>query len=190
MRLSIVLRHVLPFALWYVVMILVTISIDFILHYFKWTHIGLFLGYLGTACIVFSFAYSFRKRQYITSGSPKYYLRFHEFLAWMGSVMILVHAGIHFNAQLAWLAVFMLLINVASGLVGKYLLKSSVAYLSESRELLTGAGLSKEEAEKQLFFDALVVDTMRKWRDIHLPIALMFGILSLLHIITVFMFSK
>lgn len=190
MRVPILFKHVLPFIIWYTLMILITISIDYTLHYFHWVSVGLYLGYIGTALIVISFAYSLRKRQYIRTGSPKQYLMMHEYLAWAGSVMILVHAGIHFNAQLAWLAVVMLLINVASGLVGKFLLKSASASLNASREVLTNTGIGEAEVEKQLFFDAVMVDTMRKWREIHLPIALMFGILSLLHILTVFMFSK
>jgi hypothetical protein len=32
-------------------------------------------------------------------------MRLHERMAWPGSLLILVHAGIHFNAVLAWLAV-------------------------------------------------------------------------------------
>lgn len=187
---SILFKHVLPFVFWYALMIFTTLAIDYLLHTFHWVSVGLYLGYLGTFCILLSFAYSFRKRLYIKTGSPKHYLMFHEYLAWAGSVMILVHAGIHFNAQLAWLAVIMLLINVASGLVGKFLLKAAGTSLSANRAELEQSGIGKEEADKQLFFDAVMVDAMRKWREIHLPIALMFGILSLLHILTVFMFSK
>ena len=49
----------------------------------------------------------------------------HEYLAWIGSILILVHAGIHFNALLPWLAILMLLIAVATGLIGKFLLQKS-----------------------------------------------------------------
>ena len=190
MKQSILIRHVLPFVIWYVLMILVTIVIDYLLHYFKFVSVGLYFGYVGTFLIIFSFIYSLRKRNYITLGSPKYYLRFHEYMAWVGSVMILVHAGIHFNAQLAWLAVLMLLINVASGLVGKFLLKTARDSLSAKRQNLADTGIGKDEVDKKLFFDAVMVDAMRKWREIHLPISLMFGILSILHIITVFIFGK
>jgi hypothetical protein len=190
MKQPILIKHVLPFIAWYALMILITIAIDYFLHYFHYMHVGLYLGYVGTFLIIASFTYSLRKRKYITSGSPKQYLMFHEYVAWAGSVMILVHAGIHFNAQLAWLAVLMLLINVASGLVGTFLLKSAGDSLSVSRQELADSGISKEAADKELFFDAVIVNSMRKWRDIHLPISFMFGILSLLHIITVFMFKK
>ena len=57
----------------------------------------------------------------------------HEYLAWAGSVLILVHAGIHFNARLPWLATYMLLITVASGLVGKYLLRAASRSLEEQQ---------------------------------------------------------
>ena len=38
----------------------------------------------------------------------------HELLAWLGSllVLVLVHAGVHFNAIHGWLAVWAMLINV------------------------------------------------------------------------------
>ncbi len=49
-------------------------------------------------------------------------LRRHERMAWAGSLLVLVHAGVHFNAWLGWLALAAMLINVASGLTGKYLL--------------------------------------------------------------------
>lgn len=112
----------------------------------------------------------------------------HEYLAWVGSILILVHAGIHFNAILPWLAVLMLLIAVASGLVGKYLLKKANESLKEKRKELIGSGVSAEETDKKLFFDSVTVDMMKKWRLVHYPITLLLGILSLLHIITILMF--
>ncbi len=190
MKLPILLKYVLPFVVWYALMILVTIAFDYMLHYFKWVSVGLYFGYIGTFLIIVSFAYSLRKRKYITAGSPKHYLMFHEYIAWAGSVMILVHAGIHFHAELPWLAVLMLLINVASGLVGKFLLKKSRESLNDTKLELENTGISKEEIEKKIFFDAVTVELMKKWREIHLPIALMFGVLSFLHILTIFIFRK
>ncbi len=103
--------------------------------------------------------------------------------------MILVHAGIHFNAILPWLAILMLLITVASGLVGKFLLKKANENLKGKKQELIDSGVSKEETDNKLFFDSVVVDLMKKWRAVHLPITLVLGILSLLHIITVIMFT-
>ena len=106
-------------------MILITIVIDYSLHYFHLDFIGRQLGLIGTLIILISFAYSLTKRKIIHFGPPKILLKLHEYLAWIGSVLLLVHSGIHFNAILPWLATVMLLINVASGLVGKYLLKNA-----------------------------------------------------------------
>jgi hypothetical protein len=190
MKQLILVKYALPFIFWFSLMVFTAIAIDYLLHHFHLVAIGRYLGYMGTLTIIVSFIYSLRKRKFIETGSPKQLLFLHEYLAWAGSVMLLVHAGIHYNAHLPWLAVFMLLINVASGLVGKFLLKKSGDSLNESRLALTNTGMTNEEIDKTLFFDAVTVKVMRQWRAVHLPIALLFGILSILHIFTVFMFAK
>ncbi len=190
MKHSLLLRYVLPFIQWYVLMILTTIGIDYMLHHYQLAWVGRYLGYVGTLLVLLSFIYSLRKRKILKAGSPKKLLKLHEYLAWVGSVLLLVHAGIHFNAILPWLAVAMLLINVASGLVGKFLLKRSMDSLQENRQALADKGMDKESVDKHLFFDSIMVNAMKQWRNIHLPIALIFGLISLLHIITVFIFSK
>ncbi len=190
MKQSLLIKHVLPFVNWFVLMILIAVGIDYLLHYLHWVFIGRYLGYLGTFVIVLSFVYSLRKRKLIQTGSPKQLLQAHEYMAWAGSIMIIVHAGIHFNALLPWLAVLMLLVNVASGLVGKYLLKSANESLNANRKSLMDSGSDKAAADKQLFFDAIMVDAMKKWRVVHLPISLLLALLSLIHIATVIMFTK
>ncbi len=104
--------------------------------------------------------------------------------------MILVHAGIHFNARLPWLATYMLLISVASGLVGKYLLKNASGSLEERRQELIANGSTGPEVDKELFFDSVMVSAMRQWRVVHLPIAFTLGFFTLLHVLTVLMFGK
>lgn len=183
-------KYVLPFFQWYALMILIAIGIDYLLHRLKLTWVGLYMGYLGTFTILISFIYSLRKRKIITSGSPKTLLALHEYLAWAGSIMILVHAGIHFNALLPWLAIMMLLVSVATGLIGKFLLQRSVGSLKERKQELAGKGMSNEDIDKQLFFDSVTVDLMKKWRAVHLPITLMLGLLAAMHILSVIMFSK
>ncbi len=187
MNRSILSRFVLPFLQWFVLMIIITIAIDYALHRFQITSAGRYLGYVGTIVIALSFVYSLRKRKIITTGSPKKLLLLHEYMAWGGSVMILVHAGIHFNALLPWIAVFMLLISVASGLVGKFLLKRSAETLKEKLQAEIKSGLTKEEAEKKLFFDLVAVDMMKKWRTVHLPITILLTVLVVLHILSMIM---
>ncbi|MGV3528021.1 MAG: hypothetical protein ACO1OO_03930 [Flavisolibacter sp.] len=190
MKKPLLVKYVFPFLQWYGLMILIAIGIDYILHQMGLVYIGRYLGYVGTFVIILSFIYSLRKRKIIQTGSPKKLLQLHEYLAWAGSILLLVHAGVHFNALLPWIAILMLLISVGSGLVGKFLLKRANETLKERRAALVAAGLSKEAADKKLFFDSITVDMMKKWRVVHLPITLVLGILSLLHILTILMFSK
>lgn len=169
-------------------MIILAITIDYFLHRVQLVWVGSYLGFAGTFLITVSFVYSLRKRKLINFGSPKQLLILHEYLAWGGSIMILVHAGIHFNAVLPWAAILMLLIAVASGLVGKYLLKKANESLKGKRQLLLKSGMTIEEADKSLFYDSLTVDLMKKWRTAHIPITLVLGILVLLHIISIIIF--
>jgi hypothetical protein len=190
MRNSVFGKYVFPFIEWFVLMIITAIAIDYFFHRFHLINIGRYLGYVGTFVILVSFIYSLRKRKIIESGSPKSLLMLHEYMAWAGSVMILVHAGIHFNALLPWLAVLMLLISVASGLVGKFLLKKANQDYKDKLQALQKNGMEKKEAEKKLFFDAIMVDLMKKWRVVHIPITIILTILVLLHILTIIIFTK
>ncbi len=190
MKVPLFFKHVLPFAAMYAMMVAAAILLDRGLHTMGLDHVGRYLGPVGTVLIVLSFVYSLRKRKIIRSGSPRTYLTVHEYLAWAGSVMILVHAGIHFNARLPWLATYMLLISVGSGLVGKYLLKNASGSLEERRQALITSGATRAEADKELFFDSVTVNAMKQWRVVHLPIAFTLGFFTLLHILTVLMFGK
>lgn len=190
MKQSLFSRYVLPFVRWYIFMIFIAISIDYLLHRFQLVFVGRYLGFVGTMLILISFFYSLRKRRIVKSGSPKKLLAMHEYLAWSGSILLLVHAGIHFNAILPWLAVLMLLVNVASGLVGKFLLKDANESLGAKRKEMTSSGLSIFETDKKLFWDSIAVDMMKKWRVVHMPISLLFVLFALLHIFTIIMYSK
>jgi hypothetical protein len=190
MNRSVLSKYVFPFIQWYALMIFLAIAIDYFLHRFQLVSVGRYLGFIGTMLLAISFIYSLRKRRIVKSGSPRKLLLMHEYLAWIGSVIIIVHAGIHFNAILPWLAVFMLLINVASGLVGKFLLKNANESLMNKRSELIKSGVTFNEVDKKLFWDSITVELMKKWRIVHLPISLLFGILALLHIITIIIYSK
>lgn len=190
MKQSIFIKYAFPFIQWYTLMIFITIVIDYFLHKFQLVLNGSYLGFAGTFVIGLSFIYSLKKRKLIKSGSPKKLLNLHEYLSWAGSIMLLVHAGIHFNAILPWLAILMLLISVASGLVGKFLLKKSNENLKQKRQLMIADGLNKEDVDKKLFLDSVTVDLMKKWRVVHLPITLLLVIFSVIHIITIILFSS
>jgi hypothetical protein len=115
-------------------------------------------------------------------------LRQHEWVAWIGSLLVLVHAGIHFNAILGWLATVAMLVNVGSGLTGKYLLARSRRRVEEVRETLRQRGRAAAEFDENSYWDSLTFDAVKQWRVVHFPISLAFAVLSLAHIISIFLF--
>ena len=183
-------REVVPHAFAFAALVGATICIDMALHLFGVAWIGRYLGIPGTLLIVGSFAYSLRRRKLITRGKPITLLRLHERMAWAGSLLILVHAGIHFNAILAWLAVGAMLINVGSGLTGKFLLERSRRRLTEARRQMHAAGLDAGEVEDRLYWDSLTFDVVKEWRAVHFPITLAFAVLALAHVAAVLMFGS
>ena len=181
-------REVLPFALSLLALAVAALAVDGVLHWFDAVWIGRHLGIPGVVMIVLSLAYSLRKRGVISTGRPATLLRLHEAMAWAGSLLVLVHAGIHFNAILAWLAVWAMLINIASGLTGKYLLQRSRKRMDEARARLQSQGLTPEQLAELGYWDSLTFDAVRQWRVVHVPISLAFGVLALAHIVSVFIF--
>ena len=188
MRAKLISREVLPFLLSFAVLALAALLFDGLLHLFDAVWIGRWLGIPGTLLIVASFGYSLRKRGLIRVGQPARLLLLHQRMAWLGSLLVLVHAGIHFNAILAWLAVWAMLIDVASGMTGKFLLQRSRRRLDEARQRMLQQGIGAEELEERLYRDSLTFDMMKQWRAVHLPITLVFAVLATAHIVATFLF--
>jgi hypothetical protein len=183
MALKFILSKVFPSIILFVSLIIVTILIDFVFHLFSIVWIGRYLGIIGTLLIISSFVYSLRKRKMISISSPKRLLQYHEWFGWLGSLMILVHGGIHFNAIIPWLALFTMIVVVASGLMGKYLLKQAKDSIKNKVAEIKSKNLSEVEIEKELLHNSLLVETMQKWRKVHMPLTMIFAAFALLHII-------
>ena len=181
-------QHILPFCLLLGLLAVATLAGDYLLHRLNLVWVGRYLSIPGIVLIIISLIYSLRKRKIITAGNPKTLLTFHEFTAWLGSLLVLIHAGIHFNAILPWLATVAMSVNVVSGLVGKLLLDQSRRHVQGERENLQLRGFSRFKVEQALFWDAVTLDAMTKWRKVHIPIFIVFVILALGHIISIFLF--
>jgi hypothetical protein len=181
-------REVLPFYLSLLALVAVALLCDAGLHLLGAVWIGRWLGIPGTLMILGSLAYSLRKRKLIRSGQPVQLLRLHETMAWAGSLLVLVHAGIHFNSILAWLALAAMMINVASGLTGKFLLDRSRRRLDEARRRMREQGLTSEQQAERSYWDSLTFDAVKQWRSVHFPITLAFAVLTLAHIVAEFLF--
>ena len=180
--------HILPFILLLGMLALAALAGDYLFHWFKLVWVGRYLGILGTLLIIGSLFYSLRKRKYVSTNNPKLMLRMHEFSAWLGSLMVLIHAGVHFNAILPWLATVAMGVNVVSGLVGKMLLQRARQHVQGQRDHFQLRGMSKPETEQAIFWDAVTVDAMTRWRKVHIPIFIVFAVLALGHISSVFLF--
>jgi hypothetical protein len=180
------MRDIAFFAL----IVLVALLVDWGLHLSGHLLWGRYFGYIGTVILVISFLYSARKRKIIQWGRPPFLLHIHEFMSWLGALLVLVHGGIHFNALLPWLAMASMLVSVASGLTGKYLLKKSRIIVADRKKTMLNQGITAEELENHLFWDSLVVDLMKKWRTVHIPITIIFTLLTILHVATVFIFWR
>jgi len=181
-------QHVLPFTMILGVLATITLASDYFLHLLNLVWVGRYLGIPGTILIIGSLVYSLRKRKYITSGNPKSLLTLHEFMAWLGSLFVLIHSGVHFNAILPWLATVAMSVNVVSGMVGKFLLNRSRIHIQEQRQDFQRRGLQQQEVEHAVFWDAVTLEAMTKWRKIHIPIFIVFAVLASGHIISIFLF--
>jgi hypothetical protein len=190
MHRTILVNDIIPFVLLFAALIGGAILIDGFLHFIDQAWIGRYFGILGTALIAVSFVYSLRKYNMIKKGSLKTLLLWHEYLAWSGSMMILVHGGIHFNAWLPWYAMIAMMIAVASGLTGKYLLNKSHITVESTRSQWEKNEPDQDIIAKRLFLDAVTFEFMKKWRMVHLPITLFFGLLAFLHIMTILVFWR
>jgi hypothetical protein len=181
-------QHVLPFSLLVGLLAAATLAGDYLLHRLDLVWVGRYMGIPGTILIIGSLVYSLRKRKYITTGNTKSLLTLHEIGTWLGSLMVLIHAGIHFNAILPWLATVAMGVNVISGMVGKLLLDRSRRHVQGQRDRFQLRGLSRSEAEQAVFWDAVALDAMTQWRKVHIPIFIVFATLALGHIISIFLF--
>ncbi len=185
---SLTRKEILPFGVILGSLFLAATIADALLHLLDLTWVGRWLGIPGTLLILLSFLYSLRKRKKIGFGKPKTLLALHETMAWTGALMILVHAGIHIYTILPWLALAAMLINIISGMTGKYLLDRSRRFLADKKQFYLNKGLTEEEADRKMFWDATTYDLMKKWRAVHLPITLAFAVLGITHILSIFMF--
>ncbi len=177
------LTRVVPSVIVFAGLFAAALGVDYALHRAGLVAVGRYLGVAGSLVIVTSFMYSLRKRRVIGVGAPPALLQAHEVLGWAGAVMVLVHGGIHFNALLPWLALLAMVIVVASGLTGKYLLQDARQRLREKERQLRAANTAAQDVEKALLGQALLVDTMKQWRRIHLPLTMVFLGLATIHVV-------
>jgi hypothetical protein len=77
---------------------------------------------------------------------------------------------------------------VVSGLVGKILLKQSQIFVKTEREKFNAQGMSAGEIERSIYWDSVALNAMSQWRKVHIPISIVFAVLAIGHIFSIFLF--
>ncbi|MFA7332273.1 MAG: hypothetical protein WC326_14480 [Candidatus Delongbacteria bacterium] len=174
--------QLLPSGLIFGSLLAVALLVDWALHQAGLAGVGRWLGPVGVGLLALSFLHSFRRRKLLRLGSPKGLLQLHETLGWLGALLLLVHGGIHLNAVIPWLALLAMVLVVASGLTGKFLLAEARRRLAARRRELEALDLDPHETERRLQTMALLTGTLQRWRSIHMPLTLAFAGLALVHV--------
>jgi len=105
---------------------------------------GHITGIIGTALVVLSQLYSFRKRKYIPFGSMPLWLHIHSYFSLIGTVLVFIHAGFPYDfkffelkkGSLGIITTYLMIIVVISGIYGRFLYKRS-KYFDRWRDIHT-----------------------------------------------------
>ncbi|NTU52450.1 MAG: hypothetical protein HGA97_01850 [Chlorobiaceae bacterium] len=187
---SVLVSRALPLALSYLLLVVCTWSVDLVLHKAGLAWTGRYLGVAGALLVAISFSYSARKHKLTGHGILKHFLRFHSNAGWLGTLLILVHSGIHFNALLPWMATGLLMVVSASGHVGQYLVCRIRDEVKQKKKHYGIAGDRTDGLEQQYFWDSVTLGAFEKWRFIHMPLVTFLGVLTLVHLATITIFTN
>jgi hypothetical protein len=188
---SVLVQRALPLSISYLLLVVASLSLDYILHVANLSWIGRYLGALGTLFLIVSFGYSARKQKLVRSGTLRFFLRMHCNAGWVGTLMILVHSGVHFNALLPWAATVFMMVVTASGHVGQYLLRKFREEVKQKKKLLGIADSPEGDdyvPDLQHYLDSLTVGALEKWRTIHMPLVSFLMALTISHVISIAFF--
>jgi hypothetical protein len=185
---SVLVKRAIPLSFSYLLLITASLALDFILHAagLDWT--GLYLGVAGTVLVAFSFGYSARKKKLIANGPLSVFLRLHCNAGWVGTLMILVHSGIHFNAVLPWFATVLMMVVTASGHIGQYLVRKLREEVKMKKKQLGIEDGQADGLEQQRYWDDVTLKAFEQWRHIHMPIVSFLLVLTFIHIVSVTFF--
>ena len=171
---SLLIRRALPLLVSFTMLVVLALLIDYFLHVAGLVWVGRYLGITGTFFLLFSFVYSARKQKIVRSGPIRIFLKFHCRGGWIGTLMLLVHSGVHFNAFLPWTATALMLIVTGSGHVGQYIYRNARDEMKHRR------------GSEELYWDSLTVNALGQWRKVHMPLVSLFLGLAFLHILSIF----
>ncbi|SDY52315.1 hypothetical protein [Nitrosomonas sp. Nm58] len=150
---------------------------------------GHVLGWLGLAVILLTYVYPWKKRHAPSGTWPKKWFMAHMLCGSLGPMLILIHSGWHLHAGVAVLALLAMGGAAISGIIGKTIHSVALRMLSSQQRTLTEQGLSQEQIG-QVLDDAASQESMfRMWQIIHAPLAAIFIVLTILHIMGAIFFT-
>ncbi|KZK73967.1 MAG: hypothetical protein A3K90_06995 [Pelodictyon luteolum] len=187
---SILIRKALPLTASYLLLIVASMVLDYLLHELRIELAGRYLGVAGAIFFLLSFLYSARKNQIIPKGPLKRFLQLHCHAGWIATLLILVHSGIHFNALLPWAATVLMMIVTASGHVGQHLVRRFRNEAKLKKQQLGIVTPPDDALDRQLFWNALTVKALNQWRMVHMPLVAFLIILTLVHVVSILFFSN
>jgi hypothetical protein len=135
--------------------------------------IDLYSGYIGVGLILLSLSYSIRKRWFKGKGRLKPWLTMHEYVAFIGGVIIFFHAAQRFRAGVPVLAIVMMTIVLASGFLGMELYKEIAKFKASAQQ--DTYQTSKKSA----------LHWLKTWRTWHVQISLSLFVFTVLHFMLV-----
>lgn len=145
----------------------------------------LFTGVFGTMLVILSFGYSMRKRKkVIVAGKMKGWLLSHEWLAVIGTVIIFIHTGNHFQALVPIITFLFMFTTFISGLVGKYVYSEAQSELIGMKTGFRKEGLSEAEIEERLTALTIASKALAKWRNIHMPFVAILAVMVVYHAVS------
>ena len=118
---SLLRRELLPICWWIGGMVGLALLGGAALRLMNAVWIGLYLGIAGTVLIFGASLWLLGRHDFTWATQNGMPLGMHKRIMLIGTLLVLVHAGIEIKAILAWLAVAALLATVASALSGRYL---------------------------------------------------------------------
>lgn len=149
---------------------------------FGHTQYGHLAGWFGLSWFLLAFYYSIKKRFGRRNGWSKLWFWVHQIAAVVGALIIFVHSGIHFHALVPSLALIVMVLVVISGLIGIFVHRKAIRLLGDTRKEMVKQGLTEDEISVQLFELAVHEKNYRLWRKFHVPLAMVFAVLIVLHI--------
>ena len=132
------------------------------------SHVGLAYGISGLVSILLLAFFGVRKRRYRSGvGTIEQWLQFHIYLGLLAVVVLLLHSGFRFHDRVALAAFVLVIVVVASGIVGAILYATIPRVMTDSGCTLSAAGVSEEINALAKSMAEIVDGRSRAFGDVH-----------------------